>query len=310
MDNDRKKIYLMICNQSTNLKQQDWLEQMPELNILADVKPVLIFNQPSADITPKIWLKLAKEIQQRFNQTDGFVILHSVDNLLYTSCALSFLLQNLTKPIVFTGVQSNKPSVKKTEIRANLINSYQAVNHQIAGVSVMFGNRLIKANQALKSNTEGSLNVFATPINVPSLLGRIDFSIRTFSKTGSAKEKTKFYTSLAEKVEVITVGPLINLKKIANQIEGCEGIAVNAEAYQNLPTDLIELLGKSGLPIVIWSKNISNPEFLPKNILLINSMTWPSALTKFLWVLTQTKNNKGIKELMNKNIAGEIIHQN
>ena len=93
----------MVCGLSLAGKQKDWLKSMPELGIIADVEPVFVFDQNSVDITPAVWIKLAQEIHQRMDQATGFVVLHSVDNLLYTAAALSFMLQNLTKPIIFTG---------------------------------------------------------------------------------------------------------------------------------------------------------------------------------------------------------------
>ena len=93
----------MVCGLPLAGKQKDWLKSMPELGIIADVEPVFVFDQNSVDITPAVWIKLAQEIHKRMNDATGFVVLHSVDNLLYTAAALSFMLQNLTKPISFTG---------------------------------------------------------------------------------------------------------------------------------------------------------------------------------------------------------------
>jgi len=297
----------MIASQSAGLQPKDWLSSMPELNIIADIEPVFVFKHSAADITPEVWLRLAKEIYQRLDKADGFVILHGIDNLLYTSAALSFLLQNLPKPIIFTGGQQIMPDGKKFEIRANLINAVQTANYKIGEVGLMFGNRLIRANQASQS-LEKSLNVFNCPIN--AILGRIDFSIRIFEKAlAKSQGKPKLFEQLSDKIEIIRVSPTLNLKTLSKRLSDREGIIVNAKYYQNLPQDLMFLFEKitPDTPVIIWTNQINNPIIAPKNILLINNMTWEACVTKFMWAVTQAKSLAKIKELMETDIAGEII---
>ncbi|MFA6215556.1 MAG: asparaginase domain-containing protein [Patescibacteria group bacterium] len=307
MATNNKKIYLLVASQPFGLQPKDWLEHMPELSIISEIEPIFIFKQAGADVTPEIWFKLAEEIYDRLDQAAGFVVLHGVDNILYTSSAIAFLLQNLNKPIIFTGSQSTKPETKRLEIRANLINSVQTANYGLNEVCLMFGNRLLRAVSATRTNDE-SLNVFSGPLS--ATLGRIDFSIRIFEKAGGqAKSKTKFYHRLSDKVEIIDLLPTLNLKSLTRRVADKEGIIVNAGIFQTLPVDLVFLLEKvtADIPVIIWSKNISNPVLAPKNILLINNLTWETTVTKFMWALAESKNIAKIKELMAKDIVGEII---
>jgi L-asparaginase len=302
-----KKIYLMVCSQPAGLQHKDWLASMPELNIIANVEPVFVFKQPAADITPEIWIKLAKEIYQRLDKASGFIVLHGVDNLLYSSSALSFLLQSLTAPVIFTGAQQRPREGKKLEIRANLINAAQTASYGLGEVCLMFGNRLLRANQARES-LEKSLNVFTTP---PSgVLGRIDFSIRIFEKVAiKNKGKTKLFDKLSEKVEIIRIRPTFNLKTLSRRLADKEGVILSAKYYQHLPRDLMFLLEKivPDIPVAIWSNQISNLTIAPKNIFLINNMTWETTITKFIWAVAQSKNINKVKELMARDIAGEIM---
>ncbi|MFA6410138.1 MAG: asparaginase [Candidatus Buchananbacteria bacterium] len=303
----RKKIILFICHQSASLRPQDWQEPMADLNIIADVEPVLLFTQPSADLTPQTWFRLAKEIYQRLNKAEGFIVLHGIDNILYTSSAVSFLLQNLNKSIIFAGVKSDQPDSRKIEIRANLINACQTATYKLPEVCLMFGNRLIRASQSVESN-DASLNAFNAPLS--GTLGRIDFSVRIYDKAVfNPKGKPKLFDSLNEKIQTITLSPLIDYKNLASQIADKEGIVVNANSYRNLPTELINFLSKKAadLPVVIWNQSFKDPLFLPKNIITIQNMTWPTTVTKFMWATGVAKNPKAVKELMAKNIAGEII---
>ena len=298
----------MVASQPFGLQPKDWLDQTKELSIIADIEPVLLFKKAGADVTPGLWLRLTKEIYSRLDSADGFVVLHGVDNLLYTASALSFLLQNLNKPVIFTGSQSNPADIRKLEIRANLINSVQSANYAITEVCLMFGNRLLRANQASRS-LEESLNVFTAPAS--SILGRIDFSIRIFEKAALQNSgKVKFFDKLSDKIEIIQLSPFLSPKVLAKQVGDKEGIIVNANIYQTLPEDLIFLLEKitPDIPVVIWSKKISATVLVPKNILVVNNLTWETTVTKFMWAVAQTKNVSKIKELILKDIAGEIMY--
>lgn len=307
MPTKNKKIFLMVCGLPLAGKQKDWLKSMPELDIIADVEPVFVFDQNSVDITPAIWTKLAQEIHKRMNDATGFVVLHSVDNLLYTAAAMSFMLQNLTKPIIFTGGFFNETKNKKVDIRANLINAAQASGFDFSEVGIMFGNRLLRANNASRA-TDESLNLFATPNN--ATLGRIDFSIRIFDKiVAKNKGKTKLYDELENSIEIVKIGPTINLKELSKRLADKKGVIVKAGKYAALPVDLMFILEKvtADVPVIIWSKVLEQTSIAPKNILLVNNMTWESTLLKFMWALTQSNNIKKVKQLMGSDIAGEIL---
>ncbi len=295
----------MVTSQPKGVNKKDWLASMPELGIIADVRPIFVFQKPSADITPDVWIKLAREIYQNFDKAEGFVVLHGADNLLYTSSALSFLLQNLTKPIIFTG--SHGLDTRKQEVRANLINATQGATSGLNEVALMFGNRLLRANIA-RQGIEDSLNVLTTPVE--GILGRIDFSIRIFDGAITKnKGKVKLFDKLSDKIEIIQSNPVINLKALAKRVVNKEGIIVNMDQYQDLPQDLMFFLEKitADIPVVIWTNQLQSKILAPKNVLLINNLTWETAVVKFMWALGQTKNIKQIKELMAKEIAGEII---
>ena len=307
MVQNRKKIYLLVASTLPFLQKRDWLESMPELNIIADVEPILVFNEPSSDITPEVWLKLAQEISNRFDKADGFVILHDIDNILYTGSALSFLLQNLTKPIIITGPYQKKSDIKHPEIRANIINACQAAGFNFGEVALMFGNRLIRANQSWLT-IEESLNVFNAPAN--SVLGRIDFSIRIFDKNIlNNKGKLKIYSDLNTNIEAIEVSPLLNLKSLTKKLADKNGVLVDASSYENLPYDLMFFLGKvtQDIPVVVWTKRLEQPVIASKNLILVNNMTWEATASKLLWALGQSKQVKKVKELMINDVAGEIM---
>ncbi len=278
---------------------------MPEVNIIADVEVVFVFEKHSVDITPAIWHELASTIYNRLGSVDGFVVLHGLDNLLFTASVLSFLIQNINRPVIFTGNVFDIADSKKLETRANLINAIQAATFELPEVCLMFGNRLLRATQA-KQSSEKSLNVFESPEN--AVVGRIDFSIRIFDKmVFHTKGKPKLSKELIDSVAVIYPNSTLTAQDIAEQTKNVRGIIVNANHLQKLPAILLSsLLQQTAVPVVVWAPHIGTSTTLPSHIALVHNMTWPATFTKALWAFTNFAPDQ-IAHIVADNTAGEII---
>lgn len=305
----RKKVCLLICSSLLEFpsnKLDSWLRQIPELNIIADVEPVLVFGGHSADITPEAWLKAATEIHRRLTRYAGFVVIHGVDNLLYTASALSFLIQNLTRPVIFTGWGTAPTTGRDVDIKANLINAIQVATNDFTEVCLMFGNRLLRANQAADIEQE-SLNAFQTPLH--GILGRIDFSVRIFDK-GVARNrgKAELAGQLNQNINRIDYTPGLSVRSLTKRSGEPDGLIVNAGEYHQLPEALVDQFerGVTDVPVVIWAPEVTAPVLTPSHLIVVTGLTWPATLTKFMWALGQTKNAKQLKALMAKNVAGEL----
>lgn len=307
----RKKICLFICGPLPDFppgKLERWLRQIPELNIIADVEPVLIFDRPSADVTPAVWLKLAGIIHERLARYNGFVVIHGIDNLLYTASAMSFLIQNLTRPVIFTSGGLVPPASRDVEIKANLINAIQVATHDFLEVCLMLGNRLLRANQAIYVEQE-SLGSFQAPLQ--SILGRIDFSIRIFeADAGKRRGSARLATRLNENIEVVNWTPACSVELIATRSVQREGLMVNAGDYRVLPSALVSLVKQvaATVPVVVWAPKVNDPTLASSQVMLVNAMTWPATLTKFMWALGTHQGGKQLKALMGRNVAGEFTN--
>ncbi len=121
----------------------------------------------SSDVTPAEWARLAETIRDNYSRFDGFVVLHGTDTMAYTASALSFMLENLSKPVVFTGSQI-PIGVLRTDGRENLVTAVEiAASQKVPEVSIYFQNRLFRANRTTKWSAE-QLNAF-TSENYPAL---------------------------------------------------------------------------------------------------------------------------------------------
>ncbi|MDA7746755.1 asparaginase [Psychromonas sp.] len=122
----------------------------------------------SADMSPQAWQALAVDIQQRYDKFDAFIILHGTDTMSYTASALSFIFENLSKPVIITGSQIPLSQLR-SDGRANLLNSlYVAAHHPINEVCIFFNNQLFRGNRTTKQHANG-FSAFLSP-NYPVLI--------------------------------------------------------------------------------------------------------------------------------------------
>ena len=311
----QKKVCLLVASSLPGLDSdqiENWINHMPELKIIADIEPVFVLSKPSVNVAAATWVSLAQQIKKGYSRYDGFVILHGVTGLLFTGSALSFMLGNLNKPVVITGSQSADElaarHAKNTYgVKANVINAVQVAVSDLSEVAVMFGNRLLRVNQSTAANDE-SLNVFNAPDS--AVLGRIDFSIRIFDKkVKKAASKLSVAEKLETNIEVVYLEPLVDISGIAARVPNRSAILVNAGAAPALPEDLSFIFEKIGstVPVVVWSTTITELPYAPKNLLLVNAMTWPATMTKLMWALPQATTIDQLKKIMARSVAKELL---
>ncbi len=145
------------------------LEKIPELQLLDCKIDTVSFSHPidSSNMHPKYWVKIAEIIETNYDGFDGFVVLHGSDTMSYTASALSFMLENLAKPVVLTGSQLPIGDLR-TDAKENLITSIQVASLQknnesiIKEVCLYFEYKLYRGNRTTKINAE-HFQAFASP---------------------------------------------------------------------------------------------------------------------------------------------------
>jgi L-asparaginase len=149
--------------------------KIPELNLLDCTIEAISFSEPidSSNMNPEYWSQIATIIQDNYDPFDGFVVLHGSDTMSYTASALSFMLENLSKPVIFTGSQLPIGDLR-TDAKENLITSIQIASLQknnqpvIQEVGLYFEYKLYRANRTTKINAE-HFEAFAS-LNYPDLV--------------------------------------------------------------------------------------------------------------------------------------------
>lgn len=299
-----KKIYLLAYSALPDFSAQDLKDRFSELKIIGDLELIVLSQKPAADTGAKDWVGLAKAIYSRQDQALGFVVLSGVDNILPASAAAGFMLGAPAYPVVFTGGFCQPDDDKKTEVRANLINAVQVVRQMVPGVSLMFGNRILRASQSRFSD-DISLNVFTAPN--PAILGRIDFSVRLNEGALSlTKSKVRPSFDLKTNIRYLPIAPLADNKP---DLAGQAGLMIDAGCRQQLPGAVLDLIAGAAkkMPVLVFSEKPGEVIDAPSQAILCNYLTRDTALVKFMWALGQAGSKKEVQALMAKDIAGEVI---
>ena len=137
------------------------LNQIPELKLLDCKITTKSFKKPidSSNMNPKYWIQIAEIIEDNYEDFDGFVVLHGSDTMSYSASALSFMLENLAKPVIFTGSQLPIGDLR-TDAKENLITSIQMASLRendkpiIKEVGLYFEYKLYRGNRTTKINAE------------------------------------------------------------------------------------------------------------------------------------------------------------
>lgn len=327
------KITLLFCGGAT-LKTENgkllsiqtardittWLDEVPELSLIADVAGEFIFEDGS-EIGPQEWNTIAKTIHEKYQQSDGFVVLHSVDSMLYTSSALSFILPGLTKPVVFTGspltpdfsderkLEDFMHNYRTLGIRANLINAVQVATMNVPEISILMGNQLLRANHARKTLSR-TFNIFEA--DVDGILGRVDFGIKLEHEEEKRKKgKPKFESVKDMYISVVRMHPGYAPKEFATLIkEKPDAILIRTHLQNGIPKSLepyFVIADKDQIPIIILNPFVKVD--VPKGAVSIVGISYEALYTKLLWAASRTSTRKDIYKLLEKNLTGEMHNE-
>jgi L-asparaginase len=196
----------------------------------------------SSNMNPSFWTELATVIEKNYEQFDGFVVLHGSDTMAYTASALSFMLENLNKPVVFTGSQLPIGMVR-TDGRENFINSIEIVAARedetpvVPEVTVCFENKLFRGNRTSKFNAE-LFNAFVSG-NYP-LLAEVGVYIR-YHRNNILRpnfKKLKVHHDLDENIAILKLFPGISeyaVEAILNT-SGLKAVILETFGAGNAPT--------------------------------------------------------------------------
>jgi L-asparaginase len=240
------------------------LQRVPELKLLDCAIETISFENPidSSNISPKSWVAIAEVIEQNYTAFDGFVVLHGSDTMSYSASALSFMLENLGKPVIFTGSQLPIGDLR-TDAKENLITAIQIASLQengkpvITEVGLYFEYKLYRGNRTTKISAE-HFNAFTSP-NYPFLIeSGVHLKVnKDLLLPLDENQPLRVHKVFDTQVVILKMFPGINQKVLETlvHIPDLKGIVLETYGSGNAPTEewFIELLQKaiiSGIHIV------------------------------------------------------------
>ena len=142
------------------------LQFIPEIREIADIEMAVLFNQDSANVTPRHWEAIAGAIADVVDQYDGFVVIHGTDTMAYTAAALSYMLANQPRPVILTGAQRPIAAIR-TDAKANLVTALDLATRDVPEVGIFFNHQLLRGNRARKTSID-DFDAYRSP-NYPPL---------------------------------------------------------------------------------------------------------------------------------------------
>ena len=306
------------------------LTEVPELGKFACRVDSRTFDPliDSSDVEPSLWIALAELIRDCYDEYDGFVILHGTDTMAYSASALSFMLEGLEKPVIFTGSQLpiGRP---RTDGKENLISSVEIAAARnpdgsaiVPEVCIFFNSKLIRGNRATKISSTG-FDAFSS-CNWPELAeAGIDIRYnREFIRTPRGRA-FKIHTKLDTRVSIMKVHPGITQSVARNCLLG-EGIrACIIETYGSgnaisRPwfTDIVREAAERGRILLNVTQCLSGEVNMDiyatgralkdAGVVSGQDMTTESALGKLFFLMGEESDNERVKELLLQNLKGEI----
>ena len=307
---------------------EELAKAVPEIFEMANVTPKLIMNILSEDMKPTYWVKIAEEVAKALNSgEDGVVIAHGTDTMGYTASALSFILRNLTKPVVLVGAQrsSDRPS---SDSAMNLTCAVRMATSEVAEVMVVMhgetsdtyclAHRGTKVRKMHTSRRDAFRSINDVPIARVWPKGEIEFLRSDYRKRSEGEVEVD--GKMEEKVAILKIYPGISGEILDFLVDrGYKGVVIEGTGLGHVPQDFIPHVQRAveeGVAVCVTSQCLygrvnlnvysNGRKLLKAGAIPCEDMLPETAYVKLMWVLGHTNDLDEVRKMMLTNYAGEI----
>ncbi|AIF98821.1 asparaginase [Alteromonas australica] len=332
----RKHIYIAYTGGTIGMKPSDQgyipaegflsetLAQMPEFH--RPEMPLFTLHEydnliDSSDMNPSDWQRIADDIAANYDKYDGFIILHGTDTMAYTSSALSFMLENLSKPVIVTGSQIPLAELR-SDGQVNLLNAlYVAANYPIAEVSLFFNNRLLRGNRSRKVDADG-FNAFDSPNFPPLLEAGINIRLKAGELATPSDKPLRVSPVKAQPIGMVSLYPGIASEVLKNTLQQpVNALILLSYGVGNAPQSpsLIAQLNYAKdreIPVLNCTQCIrgrvnmggyaTGHGLQQAGVLSGSDMTPEAALAKLHYLLSKSLSFSQLKSQLTHNLRGEL----
>ena len=306
------------------------LDKVPELRQLGFSISTVQFEPPidSSEIEPDSWIKLVHIIADNYDLFDGFVVLHGTDTMSYTASALSFMLENLSKPVILTGSQL-PIGVLRTDGKENLITAIEIAAAKNANgaplvpeVCIFFGNHLLRGNRTTKISAE-SFHAFVSTNYPPLAQVGVHIHYDENQIAHASQKPLRPHYLMNTNIVVLKLFPGISEQTVRSilNIPGLKGVVLETFGSGNAPVkqwflDLLKEAVDKGIVIVNVSQCMGGSVQMSRygtgsklenaGVVSGYDSTTEAVLTKLMFLFGHGYPAKVVKENMNCSLSGEI----
>ncbi len=295
------------------------LEHVPELTRIADIDTRMLFNLDSSDVAPRHWMDLARAVYDARDEYSGIVITHGTDAMAYTASALSFVLRDLSFPVILTGSQRPLADVH-SDGRANLVGAVDLALRPIPEVSIYFDGFLLRGNRAVKYSTF-AFGAYRSPSFPP--LAEVGTGVRLGEQPLQPSGDFRLEGQFDERVAVVWLHPGDDGSVLSGLVDSdTVAVLVAGFGYGNIPVadgrvaEAVRALTQAGKVVAIGSQSPKASVDLTRysggrlaeecGAIGIGDMTIQAATVKLMYLSGILDSPDAIKKALPAPIAGEI----
>ncbi|WP_099469361.1 asparaginase [Konateibacter massiliensis] len=304
---------------SPSIDVEQMMSYVPEMKEHCDLSGISIMSVDSTNMSPKRMAKIAEALKEHYEEYDGFVITHGTDTMGYSAAALSYMLQNVNKPVVVTGSQKaiEEPD---TDAVKNLSDALRFACEDVKGVFVAFDGKIINGTHAVKQKTRSadsfeSVNFpYVAIIEQEKVTYNSDLDKKNILKNQNEQAGLKIKTDLCEKIFILKIFPGMSPEIFECIQKNYRGVIIESFGIGGIPHEEYDIvfelskLSDAGVAVVVTTQCMYEgidlgiyavgQKLAKQDVICAGDMTTEALTMKLMWALSNCADKEELKRFM------------